>query len=83
MLTVDVRIIADEILPGLVSGIYEIEEGTIVRDLIAMCESRCGTSVPKKNFIYIYPMFNGKPLMIDREIPASGTLHLCRVVSGG
>jgi hypothetical protein len=31
----------------------------------------------------MYPLFNGKPMMLDSIIVESGTLHLCRVVTGG
>ena len=83
MLTVDVRFIADELTPGLVSGEYSIEGGSSVRDLLAVCETVCGIGVPETNFKFMYPLFNGRPVSLDSEITDSGTLHLCRVVLGG
>jgi len=83
MLTVDVRFVANELVPGLVSGEYDIENGMTVRDLIGVCESRCDAAIPEKNFKYMYPLFNGRPTTLDSEITQNGTLHLCRVVIGG
>ena len=83
MLTVDVKFIAYELVPGLVSGQYCIDDGSTVRDLISVCETKCGATVPPKNFDYMYPLFNGRPVSLDKEIAENGTLHLCRVVVGG
>ena len=83
MLTVNVKFIAGELTPGLVNGTYEIEDGATVRDVISMCENLHGVTVPEKNFRFMYPLFNGKPVTLDRAITVDGTLHLCRVVTGG
>ena len=83
MLTVDMKFIANELTPGLVNGSYSIEDGLTVRDLLAVCESQCGVSVPAKNFRFMYPLFNGRPITLDKAITEDGTLHLCRVVTGG
>ena len=83
MLTIDVRFIANELVPGLLSGEYKIEDGTTVLDLLALCERQCGVSVPLKNFDFMYPLFNGRPVSLDKPLTESGTLHLCRVVIGG
>lgn len=83
MLVVDVKFVAYELTPGLASGEYPIAEGATVRDLIALCEKQCGASVPEKNFKSMYPLYNGRPVMLDSAITENGTLHLCRVVTGG
>ena len=83
MLTVNAKFIASELVPGLCSGEYEVEEGSTIRGLLAICEKQSGSVVPEKNFKYMYPLFNGRPVSLDSEINQSGTLHLCRVVSGG
>lgn len=83
MLTVNVRLVADELTPGLTGGEYCIEDGSTVRDLIKQCESVCGVSVPQGNYKLMYPIYNGKPLPLDGVITQSGTLHLCRIVMGG
>ena len=83
MLTVDVKFVAYELVPGLVNGEYSIESGATVRDLLSVCESQCGAIVPEKNFRFMHPLFNGKPIALDSAITQNGTLHLCRVVFGG
>ena len=83
MLTVDVKFIADELFPGLVGGEYTVGDGATVLDLLAECERRSGATVPEKNYKYMYPLFNGKPVKLDGAIPKDGVLHLCRVVMGG
>ena len=83
MLIVDVRFVADELTPGLISGEYEVNEGTTVRELLALCESRCGVTLPEGNFKSIYPLINSKPAMLDSVITESGKIHVCRVVMGG
>jgi len=83
MLTVDVKFVANELVPGLVNGEYSIEDGTTVRSLLATCENQCGATVPEKNFRFMYPLFNGKPVRLDSAITQNGTLHLCRIVLGG
>ena len=83
MLNVDVKFIAYELVPGLDGGEYSIDAGATVRDLLAVCENRCGVVVPEKNFEYMYPLFNGRPVTLDSAISENGTLHLCRVVTGG
>ena len=83
MLSVNVKFIANELVPGLVDGPYDIDNGATVRDLLATCENRCGANVPEKNFKSMYPLFNGKPLTLDSPITENGTLHLCRIVLGG
>ena len=83
MLDINVKFIAHELVPGLTGGEYSIADGATVRDLLAECEARCDAVVPAKNFEYMYPLFNGKPVMLDSPITQNGTLHLCRVVLGG
>ena len=83
MLTVDVKFVAHELVPGLSGGSYDIDDGASVRDLLAVCEDRCGATVPEKNFKFMYPLFNGRPVTLDSPITANGTLHLCRAVIGG
>ena len=83
MLTVEVKIIANELTPGLVNGKYQIEEGASFRDLIAVCAAECGTSVPPENFAFMNPLFNGKPITINSTFTESGILHLCRIIVGG
>lgn len=83
MLTVDVKFIAYELAPGLQGGVCDAEDGSTVKDLLALCECRSGVSIPDKNFRFIYPLLNGRPLTLDSAITESGTLHICRVVTGG
>ena len=83
MLTVNVKFVASELVPGLESGEYSIEDGSSVLDLLRECERVCASSVPENNLKYMYPLFNGKPVRLESEITESGTLHLCRVVLGG
>ena len=83
MLNINVKFIAHELVPGLIGGEYSIEDGATVRDLLAECETRCGATVPEKNFEYMYPLFNGKPVTLESTITQNGTLHLCRIVLGG
>jgi len=83
MLTISVKFIASELTPGLASGEYSIEDGLTVRELISMCENLGGVTVPDKNFKSMYPLFNGKPIPLDGGLTQNGTLHLCRVVTGG
>lgn len=80
---VDVKFVANELTPGLANGEYKIEDGLSVRELIALCESRCASSVPLKNFEFMYPLFNGRPITLDGIITGNGILHICRVVTGG
>ena len=83
MLKINVKFVANELVPGLVNGEYSIEAGSTVRELIAVCEAHCGVSIPTRNFAFMYPLFNGKPLPLDRALTEDGTLHLSRVVMGG
>ena len=83
MLTVDVRLIASELTPGLIGGEYEIEAGASVLDLLRVCETACGAAIPEKNLKFMYPLFNGKPVGLDTALTENGLLHLCRVVLGG
>jgi hypothetical protein len=83
MLTVNVKIVAYELMPGLTGGEYKIDAGSTIRDLLALCEKLCGTTIPLNNFSAMYPLFNGKPAGLDSKILEDGTLHLCRVVTGG
>jgi len=83
MLNINVKLIAHELVPGLIGGEYSIEDGATVRDLLAECEVRCGVIVPEKNFEHMYPLFNGKPVTLESPITQDGTMHLCRVVLGG
>ena len=83
MLRISVKFVADELTPGLVNGEYSIEGGSTVLDLLAVCEAQCGVSIPAKNFAFIYPLFNGRPVSLDNVLTENGTLHLCRVVTGG
>lgn len=83
MLTVNVRFVADELTPGLAGGEYDIEEGSTVRDLLALCEQRCGAAIPQGNFKLMYPIFDGKPLPLEGAITKSGALYMCRIVMGG
>ena len=83
MLVINVKFVANELVPGLVNGEYTIEDGSTVLDLLAVCEAKCGASVPEKNYKFMYPLFNGKPVSLDKALTEDGTLHLSRVVMGG
>lgn len=83
MLTVDIKFIASELTPGLVSKEYSANSGSTVRELLALCGSMCGAPIPEKNYDFIYPLFNGKPVTLDANITENGTLHVCRIVTGG
>lgn len=83
MPTVDVKFIAFELTPGLISGSYEIEAGASVLDMLRVCESACGKTIPEKNFQNMYPIFNGMPVTLGTVLTEDGILHLCRVVVGG
>ena len=83
MLTVNVRFVASELTPGLVSGEYQIEDGSSVLDLVSLCASKRGVTIPEQNFQFMYPLFNGRPVRLEAAITESGTLHLSRVVVGG
>ena len=83
MLTIRVKFVASELAPGLTDGEYNIEDGSTVLNLLKLCESACGASVPPKNFDFMLPLFNGKPVMLSSAITEDGTLHLCRIIAGG
>jgi sulfur carrier protein ThiS len=83
MLTINAKFVASELVPGLVNGEYKIEDGSTVLDLLAACENQCGAVIPEKNYKLMYPLFNGKPVALDKPLSGDGTLHLCRVVMGG
>jgi len=83
MLNVNVKFIAYELVPGLDSGQYSIGEGSTVRELLGVCENVCGASIPEKNFKFMYPLFNGRPVSLDSTLTRDGILYLCRVVTGG
>jgi len=83
MLTINAKFVANELVPGLADGEYLIEDGSTVLDLLAACEEKCGVSIPVKNFDFMYPLFNGRPVSINKALSENGTLHLCRVVTGG
>lgn len=83
MLNIDVKFVADELVPGLVNGEYGVESGTTVRELLAVCEARCGASIPEINFDLMYPLFKSRPVTLDSPLTDNGTLHLCRVIIGG
>jgi len=83
MHTIELKIIASELAPGLKGGKYSIEDGTTVLDLLALCEKECGLPIPEANFEYMYPLFNSKPVRLETTLTGSGTLHLCRAVAGG
>ena len=83
MLAINVRFIAKELTPGLISGEYTVDVGSTVRDLLAECGNKCGSPVPEKNYDFIYPLFNGSPATLDSQLNENGTLHICRAVVGG
>ena len=83
MLTVDVKFVAYELVPGLLNAQYSVEAGTTVHSLLALCEANCGASIPEKNYRYMYPLINGRPATLDSAITDNSTLHLCRVITGG
>lgn len=82
-MTIDVKLIATELAPGIESGTYNIEGGSTVRDIIEHCGAVSGTSVPEGNYEFMYPLFNSKPVTLGSTITENGTLHVCRVVMGG
>ena len=83
MLTINAKFVANELVPGLANGEYSIETGSTIRELLDVCESLCDAAIPVKNFNLMYPLFNGRPVSLDKPLTENGTLHLCRVVTGG
>ncbi|MCL1828064.1 MAG: hypothetical protein FWG32_01060 [Oscillospiraceae bacterium] len=83
MLTIHVKFVVSEFSPGLISGDYNVADGSSVRDLISVCQNRCGVSLTPENTDLLYPLFNGKPVSLDSLLTENGTLHLCPVLVGG
>jgi len=83
MLTIELKIIATELMPGLKGGTYSIGDGSTVLDLLVVCEKENGLPIPEANFEYMYPLFNSKPVRLETALTENGTLHLCRAVAGG
>ena len=83
MISIDVKIIAKELMPGLVNGVYNVNDGITVSDLLTLCEKECGVSIPEWNYKHIYPIFNGIATNLETAITESGTLYMCRTVVGG
>jgi len=84
MLTIQLKLVANELTPGMENGEYEIESGTTVRNLITLCADRCSAPEPSEQKLgMMYPMFNGRPAMLDSSLTQDGTLHICRIVMGG
>ena len=83
-LNIHVKIVARELAPGIENGVYTIDNGSTIRDLIVLCANQCQASIPDEEKCQLmYPLFNGKPLSLDRVLTGDGTLHICRVVIGG
>jgi len=83
MLTINVKFIATELTPGLISGDYDIEDGSSVLDLYRLCEKASGVKISEKNLQSLYSLFNSRPVRLETPLTENGTLHVCRVVLGG
>ena len=83
MATISIKIVAKDLLPGISDGDFEIREETTVSELLRAYGDACGAALPEKNLALLYFLLNGKPVEASREISASGTLHVCRVIVGG
>jgi len=80
---INIKITAPELVPGIENGIYEMQEGMSVREVLHALQERCGTCIPEENYKLMYPLFNGKPVKLTAPLTKSGTLYMCRVVMGG
>ena len=84
MLKIQVKLVAQELAPGIENGEYQIDSGSTVRDLVTLCANRCSVSEPSEQKLSkMYHMFNGKPAMLETVLTQDGTLHICRIVMGG
>ena len=84
MLAIQLKLVAKELTPGFENGKFNIENGATVRDLLALCADRCGAAFPSETHLKLmYPLFNGKPVTLDKELTQDGTLHICRIAMGG
>jgi len=84
MLTIQVKLVARELTPGLENGEFRAKSGATVRDVLALCSARCEAAFPSDNLCrFMYPLYNGKPLTLDSPLSEDGTLHICRVAIGG
>ena len=83
MLAVNIKSVAGELAPGLVSGEYETTEGSTVQSLLEQSASKCGAAINPNNYKFMLLLFDGKPIQLTDKITKSGTLHLCRIVVGG
>ena len=79
MLTIIVKFVASELAPQLENGEYTVADSTTVREAIAVCEERCGVTVPEENFELMYPLFNGKPIRMSLAIRYLKRCHLSKM----
>lgn len=83
MLNVKVRFVAQELAPGLENGVYEVPEGSTIRELLAICEEKNDVEIPAQNFKLMLFMLDGKNAVMDAAITENSTLHVCRIIIGG
>ena len=80
---ISVRFSCPEVLRGLKSGVYDVVEGTSVRELLAICERECDFQVNEKHLKWLLVIADGRQAGWNTILSEGGKVSFLRGALGG
>lgn len=80
---IEVKFACPEVVGAMRSGVYEVEEGKTIRDLLAVCEKENGITVDPAYHQWMCFMKNGVAATLDTPLEGAKSVYFLKVVHGG
>jgi len=82
-LKVTVKFSCPEVLGSLKSGVYDVADGSSVRELLAVCEAECNFQVNEKHLKWLLVVANGRQAGWHTVLSEGGQVSFLRGALGG
>jgi hypothetical protein len=80
---ISVKFSCPEVLGGLKSGVYDVAEGSSVRELLAACEKECDFQVNDKHLKWLLVVADGRQAGWNAILSDGGNVSFLRGALGG
>ena len=83
VLKVSVKFSCPEVLGDLKSGVYDVADGISVRELLAVCETKCNFQVNEKHLKWLLVIANGRQVNWHTVLSEDSRVSFLRGALGG
>ena len=80
---VEAKFICAEIVGPLRDGAYEVQDGSMISDLLEISRGECPEPTPENSAGQLMFLRNGKQAQLDTELSDGDKIHFLRKIYGG